>query len=252
MVGVGEMGGVFGRALLRAGHAVHPVNRSTPMAEVAALLPDPSLALITVGEGDLPAVMTALPVRWRSRAGLVQNELLPRDWDAAGLSDPTVAVVWFEKKPGRDVKVIIPTPIAGPAAPMLVDALGGLGIPAVEVAPGEELEFELVRKNVYILTANIAGLVAGSTVMSLWDDHRDLAERVTAEVLSIQAWLVGHDLDYDLLVEGMVEAFAADPDHGATGRSAPSRLERALGHAADAGLDVPTLMSIQHRPQSDA
>ena len=29
LVGIGEMGGVFARAFLRAGHPVYPVNRST-------------------------------------------------------------------------------------------------------------------------------------------------------------------------------------------------------------------------------
>jgi hypothetical protein len=251
LVGVGEMGGVFAKALLKLGHPVHPVLRSTGQAGVAAEVPDPALALVTVGENDLAPVLADLPEPWRRRAGLIQNELLPRDWLAAGVVDPTVAVVWFEKKPGRDVKVIIPTPIGGPAAALLVDALATVAIPAVRV-DGAGLEWELVRKNLYILTANIAGLVSGGTVMDLWDNHRDLAERVAAEVLDIQEWLVGSPLDRTALVAAMVEAFAADPDHGATGRSAPSRLERALEHAAAASIEVPTLRSIQHDTAGDA
>ena len=53
-----------------------------------------------------------------------------------------------------------------------------------------------------------------------------------------------HPLDHDALVAGMVEAFDADPEHGATGRSAPSRLVRALAHADEADLEVPTLRTI--------
>jgi hypothetical protein len=42
----------------------------------------------------------------------------------------------------------------------------------------------------------------------------------------------------------MLEAFAADPEHGATGRSAPLRLRRALDHAAAAGIEVPAMAEI--------
>ena len=245
LVGVGEMGGVFSRALLRAGHPVYPVVRGVSPETVAAALPDPSLALVTVGEADLPRLLATLPERWMGRAGLIQNELLPRDWTAAGLTDPTVAVVWFEKKPGQDVKVIIPTPILGPSAALLVDALGTIDIPAFVVAESDRIVWELVRKNLYILTANIGGLVSGGSVMQLWTEHRNLAERVANETLDIQEWLVGKPLDRAGLIEAMAEAFSADPAHGATGRLAPMRLERALDHAHSGGLDVPTLESIR-------
>jgi hypothetical protein len=252
LIGVGEMGGVFARAFLRLGHPVQPVLRSSPIDEIAARLEDPLLALGTVGEADLPAAMAALPDPWRARAGLIQNELLPRDWQSAGLIDPTVAVVWFEKKQGRDVKVIIPSPVAGPAAASVKEALATLDIPAVVVDDRDALEHELIRKNLYILTANIAGIVTGGTVGELWADHRRLASAVAAEVLEIQSYLVGHDLDGDRLVAGMVEAFEADPDHGATGRSAPKRLSRALSHAGEAGIETPWLTAIQHGNASPA
>lgn len=245
VVGLGQMGGVFARALLRAGHPVHPVLRETPIERAAQLVANPALALVTVGEDDLPGVLSTLPGPWKRRAGLIQNELLPRDWAAAGIVDPTVAVVWFEKKPQTHVKVIIATPVGGPAAPLLVAALAQLHIPAVVVDGEQRLEWELVRKNLYILTANIAGLVSGGTVMELWEDHRELAERVAREVLDIQEWLVGRALDRDRLISAMAEAFAADPEHGATGRSAPRRLERALTHAATAGISTPTLREIR-------
>lgn len=252
LIGIGEMGGVFARGFLRTGHAVYPVLRSTPMEDVASQVPDPLLALVAVGESDLTDVMGAMPPAWRPVAGLIQNELLPRDWRAAGIDDPTVAVVWFEKKPGRDVKVIIPSPVHGPRADVVTAALDAVGIPTVVTSDGHHLEFELIRKNLYILTANIAGLVTGGTVGELWTDHRPLAQRVAAEVLDIQEWLVGHAVDRAMLIDGMVEAFTADPEHGATGRSAPSRLHRALGHAAEAGIDVPVLEAIERGEAPDA
>ena len=73
LVGVGEMGGVFSRALLRAGHPVYPVVRSGSAETVANALPDPSLALVTVGEADLPRLLPSLPERWMGRAGLINS-----------------------------------------------------------------------------------------------------------------------------------------------------------------------------------
>ncbi len=244
VIGIGEMGGVFSRALLRSGHMVVPVTRQADVAAIAAAFPEPDIVLITVGESDLAAVLEALPPAWKRRAGLLQNELLPRDWEAHGIVDPTVAVVWFEKKPGQDVKVIIPSPIGGPYAPRLSAALDAIGIPGTVVVDPAELTAELVTKNLYILTVNIGGLVTGGTVGDLWNNHRAFAAEVADEVLAIQAWLTGRDLDHARHIAGMEQAIAGDPDHTATGRSAPARLARALHNAAHAGIETPRLAAI--------
>jgi len=243
VIGIGEMGGVMARGFLRAGHPVYPVTRQLPPREVARTLPEPQLVMVAVAEGDLDAVLEHLPESWRRRVGVLQNELLPRNWERLGL-EPTVLSAWFEKKPGQDVKVIIPSPAYGPAAAEVVSALAAIGIPAREVSGADELVFELVRKNLYILTSNIAGLRVGGTVGELWEQHQDLAEQVAREVLDIQEWRVGHELTRERLIAGMVEAFEADPAHKCTGRSAPARLDRALEHAEAAGLPVPTLRSL--------
>jgi hypothetical protein len=243
IVGLGEMGGVFARGFLRAGHPVYPVTRGDDMAEVAAVSPDPALVLITVGEDDLEPVLAALPDTWRTRVGLIQNELLPRDWTPHGIDDPTVASVWFEKKPGTAVTVIIPTPVAGPAAELVVAALEAIDIPSVQIDPSNLVDV-LVAKNLYILTVNIAGLPAGGTVWDVWEGNRDLARAVAGEILDIQEYLVGAPIDRDRAVAAMTTAIVADPDHGATGRSAPRRLERARRNAAAAGLQTPALDEI--------
>lgn len=243
LIGVGEMGAVFSHALLRSGHPVFPILRSTSVTEAARVVPDPSLALVTVGEDDLRGSLDQLPEEWRSRVGLIQNELLPRDWRSHGITSPTVAVVWFEKKQGRATKVLIPTPIAGPQAVLLVDALTSIGIPS-EPIPDDDLVDALIAKNLYILTANIVGLRTGGTVSELWNDHRPLASAVVSEILQIQEWLVGAPVDPDRAVGGMVRAIEGDPDHGTTGRSASRRLERAIDHARSAGIETPTLREI--------
>ena len=242
---MGEIGGSFARGLLRLGYPVVPVLRHSDVGGIAQRIPDPAITLVTVGEADLDTTLASLPQPWRSTSVLVQNELLPRSWKPHGFTNPTVAVVWFEKKPGRVEKVIIPTPVMGSGAKVLVAALDQIGVPAVELTSEADLLFELVRKNMYILTANIAGLVTKGTISDLWYNHRALAEAVATDVLMIQEWLTSTTLDRDALVAGMVEAFDADPEHGATGRSAPARLDRALTHADEAGLEARQLRKIQ-------
>lgn len=241
--GLGEMGAGFAHGFLRCGRAVHPVTRADDPAAVAAAVPEPALVLVAVGEADLGPVLERAPRAWRDRLALLQNELLPDEWKERDLPAPTVAVVWFEKKRAKPLHVVLPTVTAGPRARVLTEALEAIDIPVREVAD-DRLLFELVKKNLYILTANIAGLEVGGTVAELWDAHHDLARDVSAEVLGIQAFRAGEPLPQRELLEGMAEAFAADPGHQCTGRSAPARLRRLLEQARAAGLRLPTIERI--------
>jgi ketopantoate reductase len=245
IIGLGQLGRVFAGGLLRAGCAIIPVNRSDDLEALAQQHPVPTLVLVAVAEPDLHAVLGALPAGWKARAGLIQNELLPRDWLVHGVDNPTVISVWFEKKKGIDAKPLIASPVAGPQAGLLARALHAIDLPVREVKPGEDLLFELVRKNLYILTTNIAGLKTGGTVSDLWRSHEFFARRVADEVMDIQDWLTGVKHNREKLINGMLEAFDGDPQHGCTGRSASARLARALQYADQAGLAVPTLRSLQ-------
>jgi ketopantoate reductase len=244
VIGIGEMGSVFARGLLRTGYPVYPLARGEDLAEAAGELPDPELVLVAVAENDLHGVLEQLPSAWRSRIALLQNELLPRDWEQHGLAHPTVISVWFEKKPGQDAKVLIPSPVYGPQAGILAACLAAINIPSRVLENRSELLFELVVKNVYIVTTNCAGLVTGGSVSELWSAHREFAEAVAREVISIQESLTGRSFDADALINGMLSAFDGDPDHRCTGRSAAARLKRALQQATAAGLEVPHLREI--------
>lgn len=246
VIGIGEMAGVFTRGFLKLGHPVFPVIRGTDMDAMARALAEPALVLVAVGENDLHPTLEKLPAAWRGHVGLLQNELLPRDWQQHGIENPTVISVWFEKKKGQDYKVLVPSPVYGPGAGLIESALDSLDIPTWELDNGNELLFELVRKNVYILTTNIAGLVLepGSTVDDLWYRNEALARAVASDVMDIQAWLTHSEPDRERLMEGMVEAIQGDLSHKCTGRSAPARLARALTHADEAGLEVPRLRDI--------
>jgi len=244
LIGVGEMGGVFARAMLKAGYPVVPVTRDMAMDTVAGEFPDPEMVILAVAEKDLHASLAAIPDVWRGRMLLLQNELLPRDWQQHGLAEPTVISVWFEKKKGMDAKVVIASPAYGPHAGLLQQALGGLDLPVRVVENEAALLFELVLKNLYILTTNIAGLEAGGNVSELWEKQRQLALDVATDVLDIQESLTGQTFDREALLDAMLQAFAGDPEHKCMGRTAPARLARALAIADEAGLTMPTLRRI--------
>lgn len=245
IIGMGEMGGVFARGFLRIGHPVYPVTRVMDIHQMAANLPEPGLVLLAVGEKDLHNVLAVMPEAWKEQLVLLQNELLPRDWEQYGLK-PTVISVWFEKKKGQDYKVLVPSPVFGNLANLVAEALKILEIPTDVLESRQQLLFELVRKNLYIVTTNVAGLRTGGTVADLRDNHAGLMRDVLGEVLQIQQSLTGETFDADALNDAVLAAFDGDPEHNCMGRSAPARLQRALTQAKDAGIDVPTLQAINN------
>jgi len=184
-----------------------------------------------------------VPDAWKDRLVLLQNELLPRDWQRHNL-EPTVISVWFEKKKGMDSKVIIPSPVFGKHAQQVADALASIDIAATVLPDEAALLHELVLKNVYILTTNIAGLEVGGNVGQLWDEHKLLAESVAHDVIRLQETLTGKVLDHQALIDGMVNAFDGDREHMCMGRSAPVRLQRALMLAQQNDLSLSMLERI--------
>lgn len=244
IIGIGEIGAVLAHGFLRLGHPVYPITRRMPMSAEAAQIPEPALVIVAVGEADLHPTLAQLPDVWKTRVALLQNELLPPDWEQHGLIDPTVISVWFEKKRGQTVKIVVPSPVYGHNAALLAASLNALDIPHYLVHDHAELLFELVRKNYYILVSNIAGLRVGGTVSTLWAQHSALVEALAHDVHALQQYLTGKTLDHAELLQAMLVAFAGDPEHPCMGRSAPARLQRAIQIADTAGLAVPTLRDI--------
>lgn len=245
VVGLGELGSVFARGFLRLGYPVQAVTRDMDIEQMAQEIPAPTAVLIAVGEADIAKTLASIPNAWKNDLILLQNELLPRDWQAANIDAPTVISVWFEKKKGMDSKVVMPSPVYGKHAKLVFNALAKVDLPSFILDSEAELEYELVRKNLYILTTNIAGLEVGGNVSNLAASHSEVMNAVATDVLNLQAFLTGTTLETDRLMEGLLEAFAGDPEHGCMGRSAPARLARALTIASDAGLTLPKLEAIQ-------
>ncbi len=246
VLGIGELGSVFARAFLKNNYPVYPITRATDIDELKANI-DPELILVCTAEGDLQSALASIPNQWKDRVAMMQNELLPRDWEPHNFTNPTVISVWFEKKKGMDSKVLISSPAYGPKAQILVDSLALIDIPAHAVANEDELLFELVLKNLYILTTNIAGLSieSGANVDDLRNNHLELMREVSADVLKLQASLTGKNFNESELEKGMIKAFEGDLEHGCMGRSAPARLDRALELANEFGIEVPTLQKIK-------
>ncbi len=247
IIGIGEMAGVFARGLLRTGHPVYPITRDMDLEEEAKAIPEPLFVLVAVAENDLHPTLEKLPSVWKDKVALLQNELLPRDWQKHGFDNLTAISVWFEKKKGQDAKVLIPSPAYGPHAQTLVDALTVIDIAAKTVSTPKEMTYELVRKNVYILTTNISGLETGGNVAELWQNHEAFARNVASDIMDLQEWLTGESVPREKLIEGMLEAFKGDPEHKCMGRSAPARLQRALNLAESANLKVDHLQEIANK-----
>jgi hypothetical protein len=246
IIGIGELGGVFAKAFLHAGYPVYPVTRGMDINEAARNIPEPLLVLVAVAEKDFESVMQSIPAPWQNCIGLLQNELLPRDWQSHGINAPTVISVWFEKKKGMDYKVLIPSRVYGPGAGPLADALAGIDIACEILSSDDDLLYELVRKNVFVFTINIAGLVLadGATTEDLWSRHNELAVAVANEVIDVQEWLTGKSFDRQRLIDGLVEGIDGDPHHKCRGRSAPGRLERVISLADEAGLEIPRIRQV--------
>jgi hypothetical protein len=249
IVGIGELGGVFAKAFLRNGWPVYPVTKNMSISDQAHRIPQPELVLVAVAEKDLKAVMATIPDPWRKRAGFLQNELLPRDWKAYDIIRPTVISVWFEKKKGQDYKVLMPSPVYGPKAGLIAESLEHIEIPCKLLSSEEEFLYELVLKNVFVLTINIAGLVLkdGTTTQTLWTQHNELARAIAAEVIDIQAWLTDATLPRKRLLDGLAEAVYGDPQHICKGRAAFARLSRLSDIADKAGRQIPRIRELQAR-----
>jgi hypothetical protein len=244
IIGIGEMGGVFAKGFLRSGYPVYPVTRNMNLSDAVTQIPNPVLILVAVAEKDLPDILAGIPERWRGCLSLLQNELLPADWQRHHINNPTVISVWFEKKKGQDCKVFTPSPIYGPAADIISNSLKSIDIPCRILTTEDELLLELVLKNLYILTLNIAGLETLGTAENLWFNNSALARSVVREIIDVQSWQTQVELPRETLIEGMEQAIKAQPNHQCVGRSAAARLERTVKIADEAGLAVPTIREI--------
>ena len=139
LVGMGEIAQVLAQGFLKTGHPVIPVTRRQSLPGVLAQSPEAVALVLAVGEKDLPSLLAQIPVGWHERLVLIQNELLPKDWQSAGIVDPTVISIWFEKKPGKLAKQLMPSPVWGRNAGLMTEALEAVGLKGWETHTPSEL-----------------------------------------------------------------------------------------------------------------
>lgn len=246
LIGIGEIASVLARAFLRNEHPVFPVTRNMDIVEAARDVPDPLMVVVGVAERDFSATVESIPDSWRDRLVLIQNELLPHVWEAHRIENPTVLSVWFEKKKGIDTNPILPTPLFGPHADVIAESLNAIDIPCEVMASPEDMMLQLVQKNVYIYTINIAGLFLsdGTTTATLWVDHRQLALDVANDAIDVQEAIIGQAVSRDKLIDGLVKGLEGDPNHICKGRSAPARLERIIELADERNVEIKHIRSL--------
>ncbi len=241
VMGMGQLGGLFARAWRELGREVVPLLRGGEPRELASLRPEGTL--IAVGEAALPSALADLPASLTDSAVLVQNELLPGSWPGK-LINPTVAVVWFEKKGERPPHSIRPSVLHGPRAALVAEALTQLKLP-FQVVPSElERDHALVVKNLYILLLNLAGLRTGGSAGELLEGAPALVTALSQELVQHQSALLGRSLELEPLMSDVRAAIQADPQHGCRGRSAEERLARVLSQARSHGLTLPTVEAL--------
>ncbi|MDY6904145.1 MAG: hypothetical protein SWH61_05605 [Thermodesulfobacteriota bacterium] len=247
VVGVGQMGGVFARGFLNAGHPVYPVTSDMTMADAARQVPEPQFVLVAVPENVLAETLARVPGPWRGQLGLLQNELLPCVWEKAGIQNPTAMAVWFEKKKGTDVHVFQATAVYGPNAAIVQAGLKAVDIPCDVMTDEKALLVALIQKTLYVLTINIAGLVSGGTTGGLWANHRELAVNVASDIMDLLDTVTPYACDREKMLAFLGDILEKVPNHQCRGRVAADRLARVMAHARKNDLQLSTLKWIAQR-----
>ncbi len=244
VIGIGELGSVFATGLLKMGHLVVPVLRSNKFAEIAIMYPKPDSVWVCVAEKDIHTVLATLPNSWKTRLVLIQNELLPNDWQQHNISNPTILSVWFEKKTGKAPQIVLPSVVYGFLANEVYDTYTKLGLPIRQLSSASELLFELILKNVYIQTTNICGLAIGGNTQQLVENYSELMSEVVEDLILLQEKLTQYTFDHDKIMERFVTACYSDPNHNCVGRNAKARLKRVISLAKQYHLTMPTVSDI--------
>jgi hypothetical protein len=238
--GVGELGKLLATAALRSGMRVTPITRASQPVEVLRQIAPGTPLLVSVGENDLQAALTALPSAHRSSVILLQNELFPSSWQAQALS-PSVLVPWVLQKRGSPTQVARSTPIFGTQAALLAELLTAISLPYTLLRDEAELIQALVDKYVFVLTINALGLAVDRTLgMWLQEDPAQVWD-VCEDAIQLGEALAGRPIDREQAHAATEEGMRALSLVPARGRTAGERIARALEHARRHDLTLPVL-----------
>ncbi|MFZ9889067.1 MAG: hypothetical protein ACO3JL_16340 [Myxococcota bacterium] len=242
VVGIGQLGTLFGEAALGIGRRVTPLRRDSDVERCLDDVPAGCPVLMATGEADLERAVQRLPAAYRDDLILVQNELFPVDLVALGIAQPTTAMVWSSKKSGRALQVGAPTEVFGRHADLMEQLHNTLQIPCRRAESVADRDAGLVAKFAFILTINALGLQRDlslgkwlsedhAKVLALCDDARRLGEK-----------RLGHAVDPEAVQRRVLAGMEALADMPSRGRTALQRLEKARQDANRLGLSLPALL----------
>jgi hypothetical protein len=243
LIGVGELGKLYGAAALRAGLRVTPVVRSTNVEDVWQATPEHTPILVAVGEADLEPVLEYLPAARKRDAILLQNELFPARWRRHGL-EPTVMIPWLLRKRGQPELVARATPVYGQYTSLVAELHRALGLDVEPLHSEAELAQALVDKYTFILTVNALGLLGDFTLGEWAAREPERIEVLSREAAALGQALCEHPIDAEASVRATQQGLEGMAPMRARGRSASERVRRAVGQAAAFGLELPALRRV--------
>jgi hypothetical protein len=239
VLGVGELGKLFAGAALAEGLQVTPITRGVTPAHVLSARPPHAPILVSVGEDALERALDSLPASRHDDAVLVQNELWPSVWQSRGFR-PSLMLPWVLQKPGLPRTVVGTTPVFGAHADLLGALCRRLAIPSAPITE-PEVPQALADKYTFILVINALGCWRDELLGRFLADAQPQITALCQEASALSAALLGAPVDPARSHRLTLDAMAAMASVRARGRTASARVARALGHAADHGLDVPAL-----------
>jgi hypothetical protein len=240
VIGLGELGKVFAQSALGAGVRVTPIRRQDDMAQRLRGLSPESPLLVAVGEEALLPVLDALPAERRDAVILLQNELWPTVWRSRAM-EPSVVLPWALQKPGLSRLVVGTSPVFGRQSALLCTLCAGAGIPSEPLRDELALMQALADKYAFILTINALGAWRDDVLGAFLQSASARVEALCREASALSAVLTGAPIDASRCLSRTLEAMAAMASVSARGRTAKVRVARALAHAHDLGVAVPTL-----------
>jgi hypothetical protein len=241
VMGLGELGQFFAGGALKAGIRVTPVTRACAPSSILAGFATHQPILVATGEADLPTALAALPVAHRSQLILLQNELFPSQWQDL-TERPTIMIPWLLKKRGEPLLVARATPVYGPQSALVIELHQALGVDAVQLANEAELAQAIVDKYAFILTVNALGLLRDETLGEWLVRDPSRIDALAREGAALGQRLVGRAVDPEHTELEVRRGLAGMGGMRARGRSARSRVARALGHAQELGVRAPQLL----------
>lgn len=242
LVGVGQLGTLFGQGALLAGRRVTPLRRDSDVERCLDDVAPDSPVLVTTGEKDLEGALARLPKERWPHVVLVQNELFPSVWKKLGLEDPTIAVVWLSKKAGRPVEIGGPTEVYGKHADVVAQLHEALTLPCLVLPSADALSLALVAKYTFILAINALGLERDVTLGEWLEQDQARVLAVVDDARRLGEGKLGHATDGKKVQRKVLDAMTLLSTYPAKGRTAKERLERARDDARELRLNLPALL----------